>query len=83
MTFSTAVVLVKTDHIHDCSGARGGCATCAAVNSAVGVIKSLSMMYAASAATACGLLWGAWNMRLTALRRKHFSPVTLRVRLNN
>jgi hypothetical protein len=83
MTFSVAIVLVKTDHIHDYNGTRGGCATCAAVNIAGGIIKSLSTMYVALTLVTCGFLSSAWSSCPKALRRNHFSPVILKVRLNN
>jgi hypothetical protein len=85
LTFATGVayILANANHLHDRTGPHSDCRTCVNINAVLTVMKSMTILALGVAILKSRLLAHPSNLFQGADKAQFFTPVTLKVRLNN
>lgn len=81
--FGAASLLSHLDHEHDQDGLNGSCAACAHIIAAGNILKQISTGVTSAVIAIVGLLISVFLYRSQSLQIRLFTPVTLKVKLNN
>ena len=80
---SNVFILTQAGHTHDHSGANGSCTTCSQVQNTGNTLKQLCTAFVGAFYATAGLFALALALRAPAAYADIFTPVALKIRMNN
>ena len=80
---STAFISIKSNHAHDSNGINGSCATCCQISTAEALLKQFSTAIIFSSFIIKIYFFIPFLIKYITFRIRFFTPVTLKIRMNN